>query len=95
MSIEARIPIEDGAELAALVGPADEHLQILRRAVQPVQLTATRDGLMVNGDADAVDAVRRLVAELLTLQRGGTPLAEAHFEYAARRFRDGNLEALA
>jgi phosphate starvation-inducible PhoH-like protein len=94
MASEARIVIADGAHLAALLGPRDEHLDLLRRGAAPVTITATRDALLLGGDEAGVAKVRRVLVELLDLLDGGEPLQRGQIEYAARRLSEGGDEPM-
>lgn len=91
---ETRIPISDAGELATLLGPRDGYLNLMRRAVAPVSVQATRDALLLAGEADAVAAVAQVVEELLEVIRGGHGLQRSQVEYAVRSLRDGALDEL-
>ncbi len=93
--IEARLPIPDGEELAAILGPGDEYLDLLRQCPGAVRITATRDALLLQGEDEAVGQVAAVVDDLLTVIRRGQALGRSQIEYAVRSLRGGKPEALA
>lgn len=93
-TIEARIPIPDSTELAALLGPDDAYLGVLRNAAEPVHIVATRDALMVVGDDQAVGQVEQVVGQLLGIVRSEHTLNAGQVDYAARALRGGELKDL-
>ncbi|MBI5834280.1 MAG: PhoH family protein [Armatimonadetes bacterium] len=90
------MPITDGVQLAALLGPHDEHLAILQRGAQPVVITATRDALLLAGDDDdTVRRTQRVIGELLYLLERGQPLSLSQVEYAAHSLAGASDQPLA
>ncbi|NUP98552.1 MAG: PhoH family protein [Armatimonadetes bacterium] len=90
--MDARIPIPDGTELSALLGPADEHLNLLRSAVDNVQLTAVRDAILLSGEPAQVGLAEKLLDDLLGVVRSGHALTRSQVEYAVRSYRGGETE---
>jgi len=95
MPIDARIPMTNGSELAALLGPADEFLHLLQAAEPAVKLTATRDALLLAGDDAAVERLRLMLLELKEHLQAGQGLSRAQVEYAVRALRSSTDEPLA
>jgi phosphate starvation-inducible PhoH-like protein len=90
--IEARIPIDDGGHLGALLGPRDEHLDILRKGAAPLAITATRDAILLSGDEPQVRRARGVIEELLGVLQTAGALHVSQVEYAARGLRAGRDE---
>lgn len=78
--------------MAALLGPGDAHLELLRRAVDQVQVTAVRDAILLSGEAEGVAKVQRLIGDLLTAARAGGQLNRAQVEYAVSSYRGGQTD---
>ncbi len=95
MPIDARIPMTDGGELAALLGPTDEFLHLLQAAEPDVRLTATRDALLLAGPPVAVERLRLMLLELKQHLGSGESLTRAQVEYAVRSLRASEPEPLA
>jgi len=94
--VEAKIFLRDTDEAIALLGKFDEHLSFVEESFA-VKVIPARDGLLLQGGKEEVDAVFTLFQGLLLLVRGGHLLTTHEFLYAlnlARRGEAGEIKNL-
>jgi len=80
---EARLHI-DGIEMVRLLGPQDRLLATIERQFPLVTVLVRGNDITLRGDADQVDAARRLVEELLLMVRNGHDLTPVEVSSSAR-----------
>jgi phosphate starvation-inducible PhoH-like protein len=80
---EARLHI-DGIEMVRLLGPQDRLLTTIERQFPLVTVLVRGNDITLKGDADQVDAARRLVEELLLMVRNGHDLTPVEVSSSAR-----------
>jgi phosphate starvation-inducible PhoH-like protein len=76
--------------MAALLGPNDEHLTLIR-AASTAGIVATRQELILTGEEGEVGRLNQLFAELLAVVRRGQTLAEPEVKYSLRLLKSGQV----
>jgi phosphate starvation-inducible PhoH-like protein len=80
---EARLHI-DGIEMVRLLGPQDRLLTTIERQFPLVTVLVRGNDITISGQADQVEAARRLVEELLLMVRNGQELTPIEVSSSAR-----------
>ncbi len=88
-----RVEFRSNEEVIFLLGKFDRHLTLLEKNFD---LTAIPQGnyLLLEGDSDSVEKVRKLFEDLLQAHRQGHRLTTQEFEYALNLAKDGHHNLL-
>lgn len=86
---EARLHV-DGVAMVRLLGAQDRLLTSLERQYPSVSVHVRGNEISITGEADQVEAARRLVEELLVMVREGRDLTPVEVESSARIIRGGS-----
>ena len=85
--ITADVEVLDNATLVALVGPGNEHLKLLGRALG-VETGVRGNTIRLAGSAEKVALAERFLAEAAQLARAGTPLDPADYSRGIQALAD-------
>ena len=80
----SELEVDDTHVLLALVGPRNEKLKAIERAVQNVSVGLRGNKILLEGDAEGVALVERFLAEAAALIRQGVDVQTADFARAMR-----------
>jgi phosphate starvation-inducible PhoH-like protein len=89
---EARLHV-DGIAMVRLLGAQDRLLTTIEKQYPLVNVHVRGNEIAITGDADQVEATRRLVDELLVMVRDGQELSPVEVESSARIIRTGSKPA--
>ncbi|HMM20205.1 MAG TPA: PhoH family protein [Selenomonadales bacterium] len=90
---ERRIKFADAQEAVAILGRNDEHLRMLGEQFAS-RLVARGDEIVITGAKEEVDALCRLLNELLFLYREGNPVTTHDVRYGIRMIQEGRQDNL-
>jgi phosphate starvation-inducible PhoH-like protein len=86
-NISAQVQIDDTAVLTALVGARNDNLRVLEQEAN-ISIGMRGSNILVQGPADEVAFVERVIAELISSLRDGNPLGPQDVARAARLLRE-------
>lgn len=90
---ERRIKFADAQEAVAILGRNDEHLRMLGEQFAS-RLVARGDEIVITGAKEEVNALCRLLNELLFLYREGNPVTTHDVRYGIRMIQEGRQDNL-
>jgi phosphate starvation-inducible PhoH-like protein len=85
--VSADVEVLDTNALAALVGPANEHLKIVAKTLG-IECGLRGTTIRLSGAPDLVALAERFLHEVVQLLRGGTPFESADFAHGIQALRD-------
>lgn len=91
--LEKKIIFNDKQEALALLGEADEHLNILCKGFS-CQIMSRGNELVIRGDAQEVCRVEKIVEELLLLHNQGGRITPHEVRYSVRMTNEGKTDSL-
>lgn len=90
---ERRVKFADAQEAVAILGRNDEHLRMIGESFAS-RLVARGDEIVLTGTKEEVDALCRLLNELLFLYRDGNPVTTHDVRYSIRMIQEGRQDNL-
>jgi phosphate starvation-inducible PhoH-like protein len=88
-----QLEVKNANETQALIGPHDRHLKRIEEHLD-VTLVTRGEEVLVTGDAEKIEIVRKIIATLIQLIRKGISISERDVVYAAQLAENNRLDEL-